>query len=147
MSVHAQDDTLLTEDQNLEQQETDPKPSDNTEFWTSLEAELQTTEPTAAKVDSHLADVANSHWGKTLPPQKLKSIFEKYHRPENCNKFCRTKVNAEAWQHLKWDKKQEDLRLANLQQTINKVITCPPLGPPVILAFTYFCNHSRQNMS
>ena len=47
--------------------------------------------------------------------------MEKYGRPSNCTDFPQVKVNKEAWSNLNADRKQHDLRLANLQQTLQKI--------------------------
>ncbi len=61
------------------------------------------------------------HRGKTQTPEKIKPIFEKYKRPGNCTEMYPVKVNKSALEHVRYAEKQEDLRLANMQQVLWKV--------------------------
>ena len=82
---------------------------------------LETPSKVGEEIHSKLAAIKNSRWGKPLAPEKLKPILEKYGRPSNCTDFPQVKVNKEAWSNLSADRKQHDLRLANLQQTLQKI--------------------------
>ena len=55
--------------------------------------------------------------GKALTPEKLKIILHKYKRPANCTVYP-IKINEGAWEYLKYDKKQKELGLANMQQVL-----------------------------
>ena len=87
----------------------------------ALAKALETPSKVGEEIHSKLAAIINSRWGKPLAPEKLKPILEKYGRPSNCTDFPQVKVNKEAWSNLSADRKQHDLRLANLQQTLQKI--------------------------
>ena len=53
--------------------------------------------------------------------KKLKEKYEKYGHPSNCEKLTVPKVNPEIWGQISHVKKQQDLRLANVQNAIVKV--------------------------
>ena len=72
-------------------------------------------------INEKLAGIVTSRWGKILPRYKLSSILEKYNHPGNYTTLFRVKVNKEAWSKLSNEKKQHDMGLANLQQTLQKV--------------------------
>ncbi len=74
------------------------------------------------KIVQSLADIALKRWGQQLKVDKLKSIFEKYTRPENCPGMICKKVNHDVWQLLSSKSKGTDIQLYNLQHTLVKVI-------------------------
>ena len=76
---------------------------------------------TGDKINQELADVAVKRWDKKLSSDKIKSLVEKYKRPENCGDIKGTKVNPEIWSQLNSRKRKTDLQLSNLQQVIRKV--------------------------
>ena len=82
---------------------------------------LETPSDFADNVDPKLASLLNLRWGKALPSEKPSPILEKYDPLENCTNLFSVKVNREAWLNLSLDKKQHNLCLANLQQTLEKV--------------------------
>ncbi len=82
---------------------------------------IETSDGLGTNVNDILAEVINKRWGKTFTPEKFKIILDKYKRPANCTALHPIKVNTGAWEHLKYNKKQEDLRLANMQQVLRKV--------------------------
>ena len=135
ISIHADDDAdslvgdahdLLakttktkTNEQGAETQNTsDPIAA---EFLDSLAKALETSDDLGTNINDKLAEIINKRWGKTLTPEKLKVILDKYKRPANCTSLYPIKVNKGAWEHLKYTKKQDDLRLANMQQVLRKV--------------------------
>ena len=58
--------------------------------------------------------------GQNLAPEKITSILEKYSPPENCSEVTVTRVNPEIWAPLNAAQRKADLRMANLQQTLQK---------------------------
>ena len=54
--------------------------------------------------------------------EKLKSILDKYARPENCPGMTCKKVNPEIWKLLNKSRKRKDGQLYHLQQTVLKVM-------------------------
>ena len=91
------------------------------DFLDSLAKALETSDDLGININDKLAEIINKRWGKTLTSEKLKVILDKYKRPANCTALYPIKVNKGAWEHLRYDKKQEDLRLANMQQVLRKV--------------------------
>ena len=69
-------------------------------------------------VKPQLAHIANKHW---LTPEKLKPMTDKHKQPANCSDVVNSWVNPEIWGQLNAAKKNTDLRLANMQQAIQKV--------------------------
>ena len=67
------------------------------------------------------ADIATKCWGKKFSLDKLKNLFDKYKRPENCADIKATKVNPEIWNQLNPNKRKLDLQLSNMQQEVHKV--------------------------
>ncbi len=122
LSVHADDDndSLVGDTHDLV-----AKPSENPETQTSdfldgLPKALESSDDLGPNVKKRLAKIVNKHWGKTLNPEEMKLILEKYKRPGNCTEMYPIKVNKSAWEHLRYAKIQEDLRLANMQQVLRK---------------------------
>jgi len=98
-----------------------PEPNDAHGLLDTLAQALEAPSDVSDAISPKLAEIVNSHWGKFLPPETLKPILAKYSRPANCETFFPVKVNKEAWENLRMDKKQHDFRLAHLQQTIQAV--------------------------
>ena len=114
VSVHAFDTESLDGDiQN--------DPFGSLQFWTTLKADLEVDDKCTDNIDTNLVEILNSRWGKILPAEKLKAILGKYHKPASCKNLYSPKVNPEVWTNLRWDKKQGDLRLFNMQETIQKI--------------------------
>ena len=114
ISVHAFDSEPLDGDI-----QTDPFGSP--QFWTTLKADLELDAKCTDNIDTNLVEILDSRWGKILPSEKLNSILGKYHKPASCKNLYSPKVNPEVWNNLRWDKKQGDLRLFNMQETIQKI--------------------------
>eukprot|EP00794_Sanderia_malayensis_P001544 gene1544-1707_t len=87
----------------------------------TLAQALESPSDVSDDVSPKLAEIVNSRLGKLLSQEKLTPILNKYLRPGNCEALFPVKVNKEAWVNLRVDKKQYDLRLANLQQTLQKI--------------------------
>ena len=98
-----------------------PDPNDAHGLLDTLAQALEAPSDLSDAISPKLAEIVNSRWGKFLPPEKRKPILAKYSRPANCETFFPEKVNKEAWENLRMDKKQHDFRLAHLQQTIQAV--------------------------
>lgn len=94
----------------------------DTELLQDLANELEEDEPTGPSINQSLADIANKRWGKQLGPDKVKTLLNKYKRPENCGNIAEIRVNTEIWNQLSAQKKKTDLQLSNIQQTARKVL-------------------------
>ena len=99
---------------------TDSQTDVNDELLTELSAGLIEDEKKGPKVTKQLADIVNKRWAKKLAPEKITSILEKYSQPENCSEVTVTRVNPEIWAPLNAAQRKADLRMANLQQALQK---------------------------
>ena len=102
------------------------------EFLKELVASLQEEDAKGPKVQQQLADIANKRWGNKLNSEKISSILGKHPQPENCEEMAIKRVNPEIWSPLNAAKRKADLRLANMQQALQKatfsiVTTCDKL--------------------
>lgn len=59
-------------------------------------------------------------WGNKLTAEKVNSILGKHLQPENCGDMAIACVNPEIWVPLNAAKRRLDLRLANMQQALQK---------------------------
>eukprot|EP00794_Sanderia_malayensis_P020745 gene20745-22774_t len=128
LSLHASDDgdeqDSLDVDRNdllgeacEEQNEIDESDVLLKEFESLYENENSVTD----NVSQKLADIANKRWENKLEADKLKKIFNKHKRPANCNDAKPIKVNPSIWRKMGQDKKHIDLKISNLQQTLQKI--------------------------
>ena len=99
---------------------TDFQTDANDELLTELSASLIDDEKKGLKVTKQLADIVNKRWAKKLAPEKITSILEKYSQPENCLEVTVTRVNPEIWAPLNAAQRRADLRMANVQQALQK---------------------------
>lgn len=99
---------------------TDAQTDVNDELLTELSAGLIDDEKKGPKVTKQLAAIVNKRWAKKLAPEKITSMLEKYSPPENCSEVTVTRVNPEIWAPLNAAQRKADLRMANLQQTLQK---------------------------
>ena len=102
------------------------------ELLTELVASLQEGDTKGPKVQQQLADIAIKRWGTKLQSDKISSILGKHLQPENCEDMAIGRVNPEIWTPLNAAKRKADLRLANMQQALQKatfaiVTTCDKL--------------------
>ena len=85
-----------------------------------IEEEYNTADKTGPNINEHLANLINKRFAGKLKEAKLKEKLELYVRPGNCEKLKVPLVNPELWGKLKPPVKSQDLRLANVQQTVVK---------------------------
>ena len=83
-----------------------------------LEAALHDDDKKGPKIQKQLADIALKWWGKRLNAEKVTSILSKHAQPENCEELDIPRVNPEVWAPLNAFKRKADLRLANMQQSL-----------------------------
>ena len=108
ISIHA--------DQDLEHDNAADK-----NFVDEIAEGFDTSDDVGENINEKLAAFVENRWGKQLKSEKIKAIIGKYNRPKNCKKLHTVKVNKGAWENLKWEKKQADLRLSNMQLMLTKV--------------------------
>ena len=92
----------------------------NDELLTELSAVLTDEEKKVSKLTQQLADIVNKRWDNKLAPDKMNKILEKYAQPENCSAVTVTRVNPEIWARADAGQRKADLRLANMQQSLQK---------------------------
>ena len=90
------------------------------ELLKELDAALKDEDKPAAKINQQLADIVNKRWGNKLAQDKIATIWAKHAQPENCSVVNVTRVNTEIWGSLNAFQKKADLRMANLQQALQK---------------------------
>ena len=99
---------------------TDAQTDVNDELLTELSAGLADDQKKGPKVTKQLAAILNKRWPKKLAREKITSILEKYSPPKNCSEVTVTQVNLEIWAPFNAARRKADLRMANLQQTLQK---------------------------
>ncbi|CAB4033232.1 Hypothetical predicted protein, partial [Paramuricea clavata] len=122
ISIHAgesEDDLAQLLGSSEKERENEPD-TEAEHLLNDLAKRLSDDESTGPNISQKLADIALKRWGKQLNPEKLKSILEKYTRPENCPGMTCKKVNPEIWQLLGSKSKRTDIQLYNLQQSVLK---------------------------
>ena len=87
-----------------------------------IEEEYNTADKTGPNINEHLANLINKRFAGKLKEAKLKEKLDLYVRPGNCEKLKVPLVNHELWGKLRPLVKSQDLRLANVQQTVVKAI-------------------------
>ena len=102
------------------------------ELLTELVASLQEEDTKGLKVQQQLVDIAIKQWGTKLQSDKISNILGKNPQLENCEDMAIGRVNPEIWAPLNAAKRKADLRLANMQQALQKatfaiVTTCDKL--------------------
>ena len=90
------------------------------ELLKELDAALKDEDKPAGKINQQLADIVNKRWGNKLAQDKIATILAKHAQPENCSVVNVTRVNTEIWGSLNAFQKKADLRMANLQQALQK---------------------------
>ncbi|PFX12485.1 hypothetical protein AWC38_SpisGene23553 [Stylophora pistillata] len=102
----------------LGEEEQDSDSSDK--LLKEVEEEYNKVDKTGPNINEHMANLINKRFAGKLREAKLKEKLELYVRPGNCEKLKVPLVNHELWGKLKPPVKSQDLRLANVQQTVVK---------------------------
>ena len=100
-----------------------------------LEAALKDEDELGASVNEQLANIVNKRWGVKLTQDKISAILVKHVQPQNCSAANVTRVNPEIWSSLNALQKKEDLRIANLQQVLQKATFASLSNANELLAF------------
>ena len=114
----ASDDSEREVTAMLEVEEQDGDSSE--QLLQEIEEEYISEDKTGPDVNVHLANHVNKRFACKLKDTKLKEKLELYFRPGNCDELKVPLVNHELWGKLRPQVKTQDLRLANVQQTIVK---------------------------
>ena len=121
LSLHAQDD-LDDEDLKLLTEQSSPTgqaqetPLPEAKILQDIANGFEDDDATGDKIIQQLVDIDTKRWGKKLSSDKLKNLFHKHKRPQNCVDIKGTKVNLEI------NPSKIDLTLSNMQQVVRKVI-------------------------
>jgi hypothetical protein len=70
-----------------------------------------------------LAQITDKNFVIELEPEKLKNILQKHKRPQNCEQLYVPKVNPEIWYKIPGHAKKKDIKLANLQDTLQTSVS------------------------
>ena len=98
-SLHAQDDLddedlkLLTEQSSATRQARET-PFPEAKILQYISNDFEDDDATGGKIMQQLADIATKRWGKKLSSDKLKTLLDKYKRPENCEHIKATLFRA-----------------------------------------------------
>ena len=96
----------------------------NSQLLKDIAAELSVSEePVGEKVRDELAEIVNGRFTSKLNPELQKKKFEKYNRPENCDKLVVPTVNNEIWSKLPSEAIKSDLKLQHIQRALIKATT------------------------
>ena len=117
-TIHLSDDSDREVTAMLGEDEQNGDASDK--LLQEIEEEYSNDDKSGPDVNVHLANLVNKRFAGKLKEAKLKEKFELYVRPGNCDKLKVPLVNHELWGKLRPPVKSQDLRLANVQQTIVK---------------------------
>ena len=74
-------------------------------------------------INLKLAAIVKSSFIKKLADEKMKSLMDTYHRPQNCESLMAVKVIPEIWTKLKYETKTKNLELQKTQAKLNKAVT------------------------
>ena len=96
------------------------EPKEGVELLKSLEAAFTDDELVRTKTNQRLANIVSNWWGITLPNDKLKALPPKHAKPENCLDITKVRVNLEIWDQRNNFRRKADLRVSNIQQTLQK---------------------------
>ena len=94
--------------------------SEDDALLNELEASIQDDDKKGPKINEKLAAIAKKRWGRKLAQDKLASLLDKHPQPENCAEIVVPRTNPEIWAQLNSYKRKSDLKLANMQQTVQK---------------------------
>lgn len=82
--------------------------------------QLQTEEKTSGKISSGLAKAVNASVTIKSNADSIKSIEDKYYRPENCENLCVPRVNREIWSALSRQANTQDSKMQDIQKSLVK---------------------------
>ena len=99
---------------------TSAEASNTEKFLEDIEIILASSEATGKNLQAKLAEIANKRWGHKMAPDKLKELISKHLTPANCTEMIIPRVNPEIWAQMKAHKRRTDLRITNIQQSLQK---------------------------
>ena len=85
-----------------------------------LAVKLDESDSTGEAVHQQLAEIATKRWGQSQT-DKVKTILEKYKRPQNCDNITEIRVNPEICAQITPETQKTHLQLANLQQLAKQI--------------------------
>jgi hypothetical protein len=91
-----------------------------------LSAILQDLFDTADKgraINEKLTQITDKNFIVELEPGKLKNILQKHQRPQNCEQLYAPRVNPEIWSKMPGHTRKKDIKLANLQDTLQTSVS------------------------
>ncbi|KAK6179162.1 hypothetical protein SNE40_011582 [Patella caerulea] len=117
-----EDFELLIAKQNSAKDNTSKRNTeDNTShFLSDIEQDLNTEQATDPPVTDKLASIIDKRCAGKMTDEKLKDKMGKYICPENIKNLSAPLVNMEIWQKLNTFNRKQDIRMTNIQKTIQK---------------------------
>ncbi|EDO40134.1 predicted protein [Nematostella vectensis] len=96
-----------------------PYPGEDT-FFEVLEADIEDEEAVCEAVNDRIAKIAKKLWGSSIAADRLKPLLTKHAKPQNCHEITVPRVNSEIWAKMPGFKRKADIKVANVQQTLQK---------------------------
>ncbi|EDO31195.1 predicted protein [Nematostella vectensis] len=96
-----------------------PDPGEDA-FFDALAADIEDEEAVCEAVNDPIAKIAKKLWGSSIAADRLKPLLAKHAKPQNCHEITVPRVNPEIWAKMPGFKRKADIKVANVQQTLQK---------------------------
>ncbi|XP_028390673.1 uncharacterized protein LOC114515588 [Dendronephthya gigantea] len=93
------------------------------DLLSSISQDLFETTDKGPAISEKLAKITDKNFIVELEPGKLKNILQKHPRPQNCEQLYVPKVNPEIWYKMPGYTRKKDIKLANLQDTLQTSVS------------------------
>lgn len=93
------------------------------DLLSSISQDLFETTDKGPAINEKLAQITDKNFIAELEPGKLKNILQKHQRPQNCEQLYVPKVNPEIWYKMPGHIRKKDIKLANLQDTLQSSVS------------------------
>ena len=81
--------------------ETGQENPDGLDFLDNISQDFNLDEQVGPNIHERLASIVNNSMVKKLNGEKMKSLMDSYHRPQNCEKLVAIRVNPGIWAKMK----------------------------------------------
>ena len=112
--VSAQNDNNATAD------ETGEENPDGLDFLDNIAQDFDLDEQVGPNIHEKLASIVNNSMVKKLNGEKMKTLMDSYHRPQNCENLVAIKVNPGIWAKMKPETKSKDVKIQKTQGKLFK---------------------------
>ncbi|CAB4038394.1 Hypothetical predicted protein, partial [Paramuricea clavata] len=89
----------------------------------AISQDLFETADKGPAINEKLAQITDKNFIVELEPGKLKNILQKHQRPQNCEQLYVPRVNPEIWSKIPGHTRKKDIKLANLQDTLQTSVS------------------------